>query len=222
MRSVIHRPTERCARCLLPPRWCLCAAEETIHCPLQIDVLLHQRELTRPSSTGRLITRLFAGARQWLWQPDVHFDRARLELPQRELWILHPSGEPIPAHCDAGTLQLLLLDGLWNETAVMARAVAPQGRLVRLPMQGASRYWLRAKQDGDRFSTAEALLFLLDSLGLEQARQALERQFELHVYAGLRARGRSDLAAAYLEDSVLPQALPEVLAALQRRRPLQR
>lgn len=220
MRSVVRKPTERCARCLLPPRWCVCAAEVAIHCPLQIDVLLHQRELGRPSSTGRLITRLFPQSRQHLWRPDAAFDAAAIPLTGRELWVLHPSGEPRPANPDPAQLQVLLLDGLWNETATMARATAGAGRLVKLPMTGSSRYWLRAQQEGGRFSTAEALMFLLDALCLAEARSALQAQFELHVYAGLRARGRTDLAADFLGGSPLPDRLPDALAALQARRPM--
>lgn len=219
MRSVVLKPTARCPRCLLPLRWCVCAAHEDIHCPLQLDLLLHQRELGRPSSTGRLITRLFAGARQHVWQPDAPLPATLTHDAQRELWILHPSGEPVPDTADPSSLQLLLLDGMWNETVTMARAVADRGRLIRLPMQGESRYWLRAQQDGGRFSTAEALLFLLQALRLDVAHAALQRQFELHVYAGLRARGRTDLAAAFLVDSELPRTLPAALAALQQRRP---
>ncbi len=220
MRSVVLRPTPRCPRCLLPPRWCVCAAEERIHYPLRIDILMHQRELGRPSSTGRLINRLFPASHQHVWQPDAPLREAAVQAPERELWILHPSGEPLPASADPSSLQVLLLDGLWNETATMARATADWGRLVQLPMQGQSRYWLRAQQEGGRFSTAEALLFLLAALQLEPARAALQRQFELHVYAGLRARGRTDLAAAFLQDSVLHEALPQALADLQQRRPL--
>lgn len=102
----------------------------------------------------------------------------------------------------------------------MARAVANHGRLVSLPMQGESRYWLRAQQDSGRFSTAEALLFLLNTLHETAAHDALRNQFELHVYAGLRARGRIDLAAAFLADSVLLNTMPDFLAALLRKRPL--
>jgi DTW domain-containing protein YfiP len=218
MRSVVLRPTARCPRCQLPPRWCVCAAEEHIECSLQIDLLLHQRELGRPSSTGRLITRLFPAARQHVWRPDAPLPAHQVPCPGRELWILHPSGEPLLQDADPAQLQVLLLDGLWNETATMARATSDWGRLVQLPMQGSSRYWLRAQQEGGRFSTAEALLFLLDALQLQQAKAALQRQFELHVYAGLRARGRTDLAARFLEDSILPAALPGALAALQQRR----
>lgn len=219
MRSVVLKPTPRCSRCQLPPRWCVCAAEEQVQCPLQIDVLLHQRELGRPTSTGRLINRLFTGSRQHLWQPDAPLAEPRVCSAERELWILHPAGEPLPAAPEPAGLQVLLLDGLWNETATMARTTAAWGRLVQLPMQGRSRYWLRAQQEGGRFSTAEALLFLLQALRLDAAYAVLQRQFELHVYAGLRARGRTDLAAEFLEGSCLPLELPEALTALQQRRP---
>lgn len=219
MRSVVLKPTARCPRCLLPPRWCLCFAHEDIACPLQVDLLLHQRELGRPSSTGRLITRLFPAARAHTWHTDAPLAETAVHDPARELWILHPGGEPLPARAEPSTVQILLLDGLWNETAAMARAVSHWGRLVRLPMHGESRYWLRAQQDGGRFSTAEALLFLLEQLGLDAAHAALQRQFELHVYAGLRARGRTDLAAGFLDGSNLHRTLPAALLALQQRRP---
>jgi len=218
MRSVVLKPTPRCPHCQLPPRWCLCAAAEHAQCPLQVDVLLHQREQGRPTSTGRLINRIFPGSHQHVWRPDAPLPEASVLSPGRELWILHPSGEPLPQGADPAGLQVLLLDGLWNETATMARATTSWGRLVQLPMQGESRYWLRAQQEGGRFSTAEALLFLLEALQLREAHAVLLRQFELHVYAGLRARGRTDLAGAFLEGSNLEQTLPGVIAGLQQRR----
>lgn len=218
MRSVVLKPTPRCPRCQLPPRWCLCAAEEQARCPLQLDVLLHQRELGRPTSTGRLINRVFPDSRQQVWKPDAPLREAQVCRPDCEAWVLHPSGEPLPQAADPAGIQVLLLDGLWNETATMARATASWGRLVSLPMQGSSRYWLRAQQEGGRFSTAEALLFLLAALQLEEAHAVLRRQFELHVYAGLRARGRTDLAAEFLAGSCLQQEVPGVIAALQQRR----
>ena len=145
---------------------------------------------------------------------------AEVAIPGRELWILHPHGRPAPAGVEAGSVQVVLLDGLWNETAGMAREVAPWGHLVSLPMTGTSRYWLRAQQEGGRFSTIEALMFLLDFLGLGAQCEALRIQFELHVYASLRARGRTDLASEFLAESVIGTALPEFLSQLHTRRPL--
>ena len=94
------------------------------------------------------------------------------------------------------------------------------GRRVRLPMTGESRYWLRAQQEGGRFSTVEALLFLLRSFGLTAAHEALRLQFELHVYASLRARGRKEVAEEYLRESPVRAAFPDLPTLLNVRRPL--
>ncbi|MDR0781089.1 MAG: DTW domain-containing protein [Pseudomonadales bacterium] len=221
MRSVIRRRSSRCPRCQLTLRWCVCAAARPIATPLALTLLTHPREATRPSSTGNLIQRLFTGCTQALWdfrQPPRPQD---LLLPGRDLWILHPQGQPLPPEADPAQLQVMLIDGAWTEAATMAKEVKHWGRLVSLPLTGASRFWLRAKQDAERYSTAEALLFLLKRLGLHAAEAALRAQFELLVYAALRARGRTDLAARFLENSVLNDAMPEQLAQLQARRPLE-
>jgi DTW domain-containing protein YfiP len=218
MRSVIHRPTARCNCCQLPLRWCLCFAAEVINTPLQTDLLTHPRERMRPTSTGNLIHRLFAGSQQHLWsEPHVPTPETVCR-PGREVWILHPKGTPPPRHADPGQIQLLIPDGSWSETNVMSRAVSSWGRKVSLPLQGESRYWLRAKQDNERFSTAEALMYLLRLLGLDAACSQLDRQFELHVYACLRARGKVSQAAEFLAVSHLQTSMPDILAQLQARR----
>ena len=102
---------------------------------------------------------------------------------------------------------------------MMAKEINSWGRIVNLPMNGASRYWLRDQQDGGRFSTAEALVFLLKELGLRQAAEDLRLQLELHVYANLRARGKKDAAALFLTESTLNHAFPELLVQLNTRRP---
>lgn len=218
-RSVVLNATARCARCGLTPRWCICAAHAAIHSPLELMLLTHKRELYRPSSTGNLITRVFPAAQRHVWHPERPLEAAQVVDPERETWVLHPNGLPAPRAATAADVQVLLLDGSWSESAGIARTVSSWGRLVQLPLGGPRRFWLRSKQDGGRYSTAEALLFLLDAFGLEAQREALRVQFELHVYANLRARGNTELAAAFLRDSVIAAALPDFLAQLHRRRP---
>lgn len=220
MRSVVRHPTARCAHCLLPPRWCVCAAQVAIRTPLQVALLSHQRELQRPSSTGSLIRRVLPDTRQQVWVPGRPPAPTEVLIPGREVWLLHPDGHPAPAGVDPAQVQVLLLDGFWNEAKLMAREVAGWGRLVSLPLSGESRYWLRGKQDGERYSTAEALIWLLREFGLVEASEALRIQFELHVYAGIRARGRIDVAAAFLAGSPIRAALPEFLERFHTRRPL--
>ena len=188
--------------------------------PLAVTVLIHQRELGKPSSTGNLIKRLLPDSLQHRWNTAMPVREDQVQIPGRELWILHPQGEPLPASATADSAHVLLLDGAWHEAKTMMRHTSSWGRLVSLPMQGASRFWLRRQQGDNQFSTIEALMFLLRALGLQHAGTALQLQFELHVYAGLRSRGSNDLAAQYLATSPIATALADYLEQLHTPRPL--
>ena len=175
---------------------------------------MHFMEDYRPSSTGHLIKRVVPAAERTIYRPERPLDRDALCPPGRELWILHPNGERLPIAPRPEQLQVMLLDGTWKQAAGMARAVTGWGRRVKLPMTGASRYWLRAQGGGDRFSTVEALLFLFEALGFSAAHAQLRAQFELHVLAGLYARGDKQKAADYLAGSPAAAAFPELTARL--------
>lgn len=205
----------------MPPRWCVCSALPPVVCPLQVDVLFHRREFWRPTSTGKLIHRVMHGVNSHLYHRTIPVARESFIRPERALWILHPRGEvltqdALPAPKD---VQVLLLDGYWNEVGEMLRGVEGWGRCIRLSMEGESRYWLRDQQDAGRFSTVEALLHLMSAFGLHDAATQLRLHFELQVYAMLRARGKKERAAEYLEGSPIKTALPEFLERLCERRP---
>lgn len=222
-RSVVRMGTVRCGSCQLPPRWCICAALPPLESPLPVEVLMHPRERWRPTSTGTLIGRVVRGARCHLASPDGDAGlRERLTEPPRELWILHPRGQPLessgrPAP-DPGRVRILLLDGSWTEAGSMLRTLEDWGRPVRLALEGPSRYWLRTQHSPGLYSTAEALGGLYRFFGLPDPARQLNLHLELLVYASLRARGRLPEAAAYLRDSPLPQAIPGFLEWLTERR----
>lgn len=219
MRSIARKPSLRCARCHLPPRWCICSAHRDIVCPLEIDVLMHHREQHRPSSTGKLINRLIPASRHHLWRRERQLTPAEVRIPGRELWVLHPQGPPAPANVPPERVQVMLLDGTWRETAAMAQEVREWGRIVSLPAAGESRYWLRAQSERGYFSTIEALMFLLCTFGLTPAHEALGVQFELHVYASLRARGHKAASDAFAAGSAIRHAFPALIDQLNTRRP---
>ena len=52
----------------------------------------------------------------------------------------------MPSNAVAGTTQVLLLDGAWHEASAMVRHTKDWGRLIKLPLQGESRFWLRSQQ----------------------------------------------------------------------------
>lgn len=225
-RSVVLQGTHRCERCELPPRWCVCAAQRAEACPIHVDVLQHALEAHRPSSTGNLIPRVVLDSRVHLYRrerPLVREEIVRAEAS--ELWILHPHGESVPERdlaaeaADGRKLQVLLLDASWAQAGGMLAQVQDWGRRVRLPMTGKSRYALRAQNGDGRFSTFEALLFLLEARGEAETVRRLRLQFELHVYAGLCSRGRKLEAEAYLAESPVREAFPELILEFARKRP---
>lgn len=219
-RSVVLETTARCERCRCTPRWCICAGlRAPIHTPLQADVLIHKREYWRPTSTGRLINRVVAGSRGHVFWQEKPPARDAMVAPGRELWILHPRGEELPANADPAGVQVLLLDGSWSEAGSMLEVVGKWGRRISLPMTEPSRYWLRNAPGAGKYATVEALMFLYAAMGLVDAEAQLRLQFELHVYAGLRTRGAKALADKFLATSPLREAMPELLARMDERRP---
>lgn len=236
-RSVVFRGTPRCPHCQIAPRWCICGGTRQVALPFGVDVLMHNGEAHKPTSTGSLIRRIVTGARQI----DYHNQR----LPRREdayptpaeagaddqrLWVLHPRGNPIedvlrdrpPGKNGFENLRVLLIDGTWAQANDMLRHVDGWGRKVSLPpsaLRGESRYWLRAQHHPGHFSTIEALMGLLDALGCGREHDELRAQFELHVYACLLARGQKTRAAAFLHDSPIAGKMPELIAKLNTQKP---
>ena len=234
-RSVVLAGATRCPRCSLPPRWCVCDAVAPVETPLAVHVLIHRGEHRRPSSTGKLVGRAVTGAACHIYQrqnrffPAAGFPAAAV-VPGRELWILHPCGEPLPAPPAVGDAprcsrtQVLLLDGTWRQAGEMLRTVEGMGRCIRLPDAAAapSRYWLRDQPAPLQLSTAEALMGVFLGIGEAEAARRLRLHFELHVYATLLARGRREMAERYLGHSPLLTEVAEVidrLHARERRRP---
>lgn len=231
-RSVVRAGAARCPRCRLPPRWCTCDVLPPVETRLAVHVLIHRHEAVKPSSTGRLVARSVSGAASHVYQRETNFHPAATftadsREPVREMWILHPNGEPLSSAADGGDAPsnvrqpVLLLDGTWRQAGEMLRTVEGMGRCVRLPHASdePSRYWLRDQAESVQLSTAEALMGVFRSVGESVAEQSLRLHFELHVYATLLARGKREMAERYLGHSPLLSEAPAALAQLHARRP---
>ena len=230
-RSVVLAGAARRPRCSLPPRLCVCDMLPPVETRLPVHVLIHRLEQRKPSSTGSLIARVVTGAACHVYHrmsrqvPATGLPADALE-PARELWILHPCGEPFPAAAGpaddsaASLPQILLLDGTWRQAGEMLRSVEARGRCVSLPDVGEtpSRYWLREQPGPSRISTAEALMGVFTATGEREAARRLRMHFELHVYAMLLARGKREMAERYLGHSPLLAEAPEALGQLHAAR----
>jgi DTW domain-containing protein YfiP len=207
----------------------VCDAIPSVDTGLHVHVLIHRGEQHKPSSTGNLIARAVNGATCHIYQRATRFFAAsglqpETLAPGRELWILHPSGEPLPAPVAPGIESpgphVVLLDGTWRQAGEMLRTVEGMGRCVSLPEPTAApgRYWLREQPNPTHLSTAEALIGVFQALGDTTAARRLQLHFELHVYATLLSRGRREMAERYLGHSPLLAELPEFLNQLNTRR----
>jgi DTW domain-containing protein YfiP len=193
---------------------------------LAVHVLIHRHEQRKPSSTGAVIARAVAGTTSHIFQrasrffPASGWPAATVAFSE-SLWILHPSGEPLPAFTGqplpASGLRahILLLDGTWRQAGEMLRSLEGVGRCVRLAdaADGPSRYWLRDQPGESQVSTAEALMGVFRAVGEPEAERRLRLHFELHVYATRRARGNREMAERYLGHSPL---LAEAAEAIER------
>jgi len=199
---------------------------------LVVQVLIHRLEQCRPSSTGNLVCRAVAGTVRHVYQrgnrffPETGYPADALDAG-RELWVLHPSGDPLPepAATEASAPQpspaVLLLDGSWRQAGEMLASMQGRGRCVRLPdsaTSAPSRYWLRNQAQPEQLCTAEALMGVLTAMGEPEAAQRLRLHFELHVYATLRVRGHRELAERYLGHSPLLTEAPDAIDRLHARR----
>jgi DTW domain-containing protein YfiP len=196
-RSVVTKASLRCTGCAQIPRWCICDAMKQLPLPLELAVLIHHTEFYKPTSTGKLIQRIFPSSDLILFKHDLPLPDSRLLGHDKELLILHPFGDPLLVSDDLSQKRFLLLDGNWSQAAGMLKRFEALGRKVSLPMEGDSRFWLREKQAGTRYSTIEALIFLLKHLQHHELAAECQVIFERHVHAGLLARGKKDLAAEY-------------------------
>lgn len=203
----------------MPHRWCICAGFRTVDPRLRVDVLMDRLEQYRPTSTGMLIQRVLPASRQHLFQRQARLDPGAVRDTGRELWILHTRGEPMPAGVSPDGVQVLLLDGSWQAVGVMLPHLEGWGRRVRLAHPPATRYWLRDSNAEGRLSTVEALVALLEAFGEHDAARQLDLQFELHVFAGLLARGKRADAERFLAGSPVRDAFPELVERLLGRGP---
>jgi DTW domain-containing protein YfiP len=180
---------ERCERCLLQRRLCLCAQIPSLPTRTRIVIVRHHLERHRSSNSGRL---------------------AHLALPNSEIvehgglggparlpaldgaWLLYPEGEPARAAPSPPPAQLVVLDATWSQARRMYRKLhALRGLpILRLPDAPMAAARLRESPGPGRVSTIEAIAQALRLLEGDAAAAPLEQLFDAAV-ARAAASGRN-------------------------------
>jgi len=188
---------ERCERCLLQRRVCLCAEIPVLPTRTRIVIVRHHQERWRSSNSGRL-------AHLALPNSEIVEHGARggpARLPALDgAWLLFPEGEVAREPPAAPPAQLVVLDATWAQARRMYRKLSALRGLpiLRLPEAAAAAARLREAPGPGRVSTIEAIaqaLRLLEGRAGDAAAAALLRLFDVAV-ARAAATGRNILVTS--------------------------
>jgi DTW domain-containing protein len=184
---------ERCPRCLLQQRVCLCAEVPTVVTRTRVMIVRHHLEQFRSSNSGRLANLALPNS--------VIVDHGGASGPAvlpplAGAWLLFPEGEPTVVAPSPPPVQLVVLDATWSQARRMYRKLdalrgLPILRLPELPVPSAR---LRESPGPGRVSTIEAIASALRLLEGDEVAAPLERLFGVAV-ARAQASGRNVMIA---------------------------
>ncbi len=170
-----------CGGCHLLSAACLCEWAPILQSRANFLLLVHARELTKPSNTGHLLLNSIKGSRYEVWsrlESDARLSEL-LTSTGRQPCLLFPGLDDDVASRDgprriatenlAGMPQplFILLDATWQQAAKIYRQ-SPYLQslpLLSLQPQQESCYSLRRHQQPGNLSTAEVVVELLQLLG---------------------------------------------------------
>ncbi len=180
---------DHCGCCCLRRDLCVCGLAPRIKLggKAQSDqwlLLTHEREVDKPSNTGKLVLSSLQAVQKLMWQRklalDLPADRAVLVFPSDKI----PESNPVSVNIDRDEpIVWVVLDATWQQAAKMVRQ-SPELRQLPCYSLGddiKSDYHLRRNQQG--VSTLEAIAHLVSARGDAcGARQLLNYQtvFQQH------------------------------------------
>lgn len=179
---------QRCQRCLLPMRLCLCDTLAPQTARSQFCLLMSAREPLKPSNTGRLIADILPETQAFLWARTAPPPALlhQLRTTSRTPFIVFPAdsvsspGRQIFTRCPPACTPLFILpDGTWRETRRMFRQSHWLNHLpvLSLDLPQRSAYGLRVSADEACHCTAEIAIVLLRQMQDNAAAQVLENHF---------------------------------------------
>jgi DTW domain-containing protein YfiP len=207
-----QRRTDRCARCALPPGYCLCGEVPRLETRTQIVVVRHVRELEKPSGTTRIAAlalpsltiveyRDEPGAQLPAWIAGRPYVRGRVIEPPEGVGthiaelagaaLLFPTGRAL-AELAAPPRALVVLDGTWRQARAMYQRIPGVARLPALRLVGAPSEMTRLRRpirEGER-STLEAIADALSELEGDDVAAPLRALHARFVEQHLASRGR--------------------------------
>ena len=187
---------DRCPRCALHLRLCLCASLEPLLLETRVVVLRHRKEVHKPTNTGRLVPlTLVQGEIRVFGARDEELDTADLLDPQRRTVLLYPSPDSqllARDESDPRPVTLIVPDSDWRRAHKLTTREEKLVSVprVHLPNGPPSTYRLRHHPDPRFLATFEAVARALGILEGPAVQAHLEHVFRLMVERTLWSRGQ--------------------------------
>ncbi|WP_160152540.1 tRNA-uridine aminocarboxypropyltransferase [Microbulbifer sp. ALW1] len=203
------KSVKRCRDCQMGEFACMCEwrpiADSVQSGPQEASVefvlLMHRKELFKPTNTGRLIVDVFPNTRVYLWNRLEAPEELKelLRDPQRECFVVFPGEDSVenprkvvqslPA--TAKKITLIVLDGTWKQCSRMVGLSRwlDGTPCLSLPKTLVKSYAVRDSGRSDRFSTAEAAISCLVLAGEEKPADMLRHYFNIFNQHYLATRG---------------------------------
>lgn len=190
-----------CKECELPVAECKCSETLNITTDIQIWLLTHENESTRPTNTGQLIKDALPDNTEIFYWSRVSPPEELLSLLKDEAYypilvfpVENDNSTRLTAESLNDTLLLdmghkkaafLILDGTWKEARKILRKSDYLADLPFLPLENLekTRYTLRRNKDIDHICTIEVAIELFKLSGEEELANGLNRIFELFLKA---------------------------------------
>ena len=189
-------PLERCERCVLHLRLCLCASVKPIELATRVVVLRHGKEAYKPTNTGRLVPLTLAqGEIRVFGARDRELDTTGFFDPDRRVVLLYPSPDSVlltREESDPRPVTLIVPDSDWRRAYKLATREEKLAGVARvhLPEGPPSKYRLRFHPDPRYLATFEAVARALGILEGAQVQAQLEHVFAMMVDRTLWSRGQ--------------------------------
>lgn len=200
---------ERCNKCLLSPRTCICAYKLSYKAKADFFLLMHHKETYKPTNTGRLIEDCIADTSRFKWsrtEPDVAL-LAALSRQDIDPYIVFPEGDDYQERMVSFELKagkrpvFIILDGTWRQARRMFRHSRYLDDLpvIQPQVSANSSYGLRKAPVEGQLCTAEVAAEMLRTIGDNTGASLLGAYFSVfneHYKAARLSRPLEDETAA--------------------------
>ncbi|MBK7644531.1 MAG: DTW domain-containing protein [Planctomycetes bacterium] len=195
-RGQLRATLDRCARCFLHLRLCLCASLEPLPVATRVVVLRHRKEAHKPTNTGRLVPlTLMGGEIRVFGARDEELDTTGLFTAERRTVLLFPTPDSRPLESEAADprpVTMIVPDSDWRRAQKLAlrEEKLADAQHVHLPSGPPSMYRLRHHPDPRYLATFEAVARALGILEGAEVQERLEQVFRVMVDRTLWSRGQ--------------------------------